>query len=154
MWPMIRYRCPTGDRGSPGRTYGNAVPNPRIRVCPTVVLAVLPPAPRNSFIFRRRGLIAPIGLSRPNGLTTNIRVHARQLAIQLDIQILRRYCRPLLRGLEQTHRSAVAHHVHRDARVGPWIMNSESWYNTNNIRLSTDFHPEEWRRNLAGDLKF
>jgi hypothetical protein len=33
-------------------------------------------------------------------------------------------------------------------------MNSESWYNTNNIRLSTDFHPEEWRRNLAGDLKF
>ena len=36
--PMILHRRPLADRGSPGRTNGNAVINPRIRVCSTVVL--------------------------------------------------------------------------------------------------------------------
>src|ERR1700735_2399238 len=35
---MILHRRPLADRGSPGRTNGNAVINPRIRVCSTVVL--------------------------------------------------------------------------------------------------------------------
>src|SRR5829696_7298414 len=39
------------DRGSPGRTHGNAVANPRIRVCSTVVLTALSPAPRNRSIL-------------------------------------------------------------------------------------------------------
>jgi len=38
------------DRGSPGRTHGNAVTNPRIRVCSTVVLTALSLAMRNCFI--------------------------------------------------------------------------------------------------------
>src|SRR3954467_4164449 len=39
-----RHRRPLADRGSPGRTHGNAVTNPRIRVCSTVLLTALPPA--------------------------------------------------------------------------------------------------------------
>ncbi len=35
---MVLHRRPLADRGSPGRTHGNAVTNPRIRVCSTVVL--------------------------------------------------------------------------------------------------------------------
>jgi putative transposase len=45
-------------------------------------------------------------------------VHARQLALEPNLQILRRHRRPLLRRLEQAHRSALAHHVHRTARMG------------------------------------
>src|SRR5229473_4079777 len=55
-------------------------------------------------------------------------VHARQLAIQSHLQILRRYRRSLLRFLEQAHRSAMAHHVHRLARLGSWVLVSEGWY--------------------------
>ena len=44
------HRRPLADRGSPGRTHGNAVTNPRIRVCSTVVLTALSPALRNGFI--------------------------------------------------------------------------------------------------------
>jgi hypothetical protein len=36
------HRCPLADRGSSRRTHGNAVTNPRIRVCLTVALTVLP----------------------------------------------------------------------------------------------------------------
>ena len=45
-----RHRRPLADRGSPGRTHGNAVTNPRIRVCSTVVLTALSPTLRNRFI--------------------------------------------------------------------------------------------------------
>src|SRR3954471_14386932 len=48
-----RHRRPLADRGSPGRTYGNAVTNPRIRVCSTVVLTALSPALRNRSILLR-----------------------------------------------------------------------------------------------------
>ena len=34
----------------------------------------------------------------------------------------------VLRGLEQTDRPALAHHVHRNARMGPPVLISESWY--------------------------
>src|SRR5262245_51683338 len=44
------HRRPLADRGSPGRTHGNAVTNPRIRVCSTVVLTALSLAMRNCFI--------------------------------------------------------------------------------------------------------
>ena len=50
VWPMSLRRRPLADRGSPGRTHGNAVTNPRIRVCSTVVLTALPPALRNRSI--------------------------------------------------------------------------------------------------------
>src|SRR3954454_25198986 len=69
-----RHRRPLADRGSPGRTHGNAVTNPRIRVCSTVVLTALPPAPRTRSILPK--LVPDNGMAnpRPTSLTTNIRV--------------------------------------------------------------------------------
>src|SRR5215208_8371569 len=96
-----RYRRPLADRGSPGRTHGNAVTNPRIRVCSTVVLTALPPAPRTRSSLPQpvpdNGIVHP----RPTSLTTNIRVHARELDLEPDLRLLRRHPRPLLRRLEQ-----------------------------------------------------
>jgi len=55
-------------------------------------------------------------------------IHARKLALEPDLQILRRHRRPLLRRLEQAHRSALADHVARTTRLGPWVLITESWY--------------------------
>src|SRR5262249_24161664 len=57
-------------------------------------------------------------------------VHARQLALQPHLQILRRYRRPLLCGMEQARRSALAHHVHRTAPMGPRVLINGIWYKT------------------------
>ena len=43
------------------------------------------------------------------------------------LHILQKHRRPLLLRLEQAHRSALAHHVHRNARLGPCVLISESW---------------------------
>src|SRR5271165_3924458 len=56
-------------------------------------------------------------------------VHARQLAVEPSLQILRRHRQPLLRRLEQARRSALENHLHRNARLGVWVLISESWYN-------------------------
>ena len=45
-------------------------------------------------------------------------VPARQLALEPRLQGLRQHRRPLLRGLEQAHGSAVAYLVNRMAEVG------------------------------------
>src|SRR3954470_12220819 len=55
-------------------------------------------------------------------------VHARQLAVEPCIQILYRYPRSLLLRMEQPHRSAMAHHVTRSARLGAPVSIIESWY--------------------------
>ena len=72
------HRRPLADRGSPGRTHGTAVTNPRIRVCSTVVLTALPPAPRTRSILPQpvpdNGMAHP----RPPSLTTNIREFLRE----------------------------------------------------------------------------
>jgi hypothetical protein len=51
---------------------------------------------------------------RPRG-REYLAIHARQLAVEPDLYILREHHRTLLPGLEQAHRSAMAHHVHRKA---------------------------------------
>src|SRR5215207_10915405 len=99
-----RHRRPLADRGSPGRTHGTAVTNPRIRVCSTVVLTALPPAPRTRSILPQPVPHNGIAHPRPTSLTTNIRVPARELALEPDLRFLRRHPRSLLRGLEQAHR--------------------------------------------------
>ena len=53
----------------------------------------------------------------------------RQLALQSHLQILRRSRRPLLCGMEQAHRSALAHHVHRVAPMGPRVLINGTRYN-------------------------
>src|SRR5262245_25798165 len=55
-------------------------------------------------------------------------VHARQLALQPHLQILRRSRRPLLCGMEQARRSALAHHVHRTAPMDPRVLINGIWY--------------------------
>jgi len=57
-------------------------------------------------------------------------VHARQLALQPHLQILRRSRRPLLCGMEQARRPALAHHVHRTAPMGPRVLINGIWYKT------------------------
>src|SRR3954466_15870312 len=103
VWPD-RHRRPLADRGSPGRTHGNAVTNPRIRVCSTVVLTALPPAPRTRSILLKpvpdNGMANP----RPTSLTTNIRVSARELVVEPRVCLLPRHRRSLLRRVEQAHR--------------------------------------------------
>src|SRR5262245_56705360 len=64
----------------------------------------------------------------------HLAVHASELVVKPDFQILRRYRRPLLLRLEHAHRSAVENHVHRAPRLGSsrslnWRIgiNSRSW---------------------------
>ena len=54
-------------------------------------------------------------------------VHARQLALEPHLQILRGHPRPLLLRLEQAHRSTLEDHVHRHTRMGLRSIN-ENWY--------------------------
>src|SRR5262245_44043174 len=50
------------------------------------------------------------------------RLGGRQLAFKPNLQIIRRSRRPLLRGLEQARRSALAHHVPRIAPMGARVL--------------------------------
>src|SRR3954452_19429998 len=125
-----RHRRPLADRGSPGRTHGTAVTNPRIRVCSTVVLTALPPAPRTRSILPQPVPDNGIAHPRPTSLTTNIRIHARKLDLEPDLHLLPRHPRSLLRSVEQAHRSALAHHVHRHARLGSPVLINGTWYKT------------------------
>src|SRR4051794_19734334 len=123
------HRRPLADRGSPGRTPGTAVTNPRIRVCSTVVLTALPPAPRT-----RSSLPQPVpdnGMAnpRPPSLTTNIRVSAPELVVEPRVRLLPQHRRSLLRRLEPPHRPALAHHVHRPPGLSQCMMISAGWYN-------------------------
>jgi hypothetical protein len=34
----------------------------------------------------------------------------------------------LLRSLEQARRPALAHHLHRSAPMGAWVLINETWY--------------------------
>src|SRR5262249_9000401 len=55
-------------------------------------------------------------------------VHARQLALEPSLQILRRSRRPLLQRLEQAGRSALAHYVHWTAPMGARVLIKGNWY--------------------------
>src|SRR6516164_3072337 len=48
----------------------------------------------------------------------HLAVHASELVVKPDFQILRRYRRPLLLCLEHTHRPALEDYVHRATRLG------------------------------------
>src|SRR3954464_3417724 len=58
----------------------------------------------------------------------HLAVHAGELDLQPDLRLLQRHPRPLLRGVEQAHRSALAHHVHRTARLGSPVLINGTWY--------------------------
>src|SRR6516164_2602233 len=48
----------------------------------------------------------------------HLAVHAPELVVKPDLQILRRYRRPLLLRLEHTHRPTLEGYVHRATRLG------------------------------------
>src|SRR2546429_911299 len=48
----------------------------------------------------------------------HLAVHASELVVKPDLQILRRYRRSLLLRLEHTHRPTLEDHVHRATRLG------------------------------------
>src|SRR5262244_3246361 len=48
----------------------------------------------------------------------HLAVHASELVVKPDCQILRRYRRPLLLRLEHTHRPTLEDYVHRATRLG------------------------------------
>ena len=82
-------------------------------------------APRRAAKHHHHRLAAEIPRAQPGG--KRLAVHARQLALQPRLQILRRSRRPLLRGMEQARRSALAHHVHRIAPMGARVLINETW---------------------------
>src|SRR5712672_1876626 len=65
----------------------------------------------------------------------HLAVHARQLALEPHLQILRRYRRSLLLRLEYPRRPALENHVHRITPVGSWVLINEMWYYIPNPNL-------------------
>ena len=60
-------------------------------------------------------------------------VHARQLALEPHLGVLRRHRRSMLPRLEPARRSTVAHHDTRTAAMGPWVLSITNWYQPANI---------------------
>src|SRR5262249_48780926 len=80
-----------------------------------------------------------------------VAVHARQLAFEPDLQIIRRSRRPLLRGLEQARRPALAHHVYRIASMGARVLINGTRYNSNKILPTGDTQVDS--RTLAASAR-
>jgi len=79
-------------------------------------------------------------------VTEYLAVHARQLALEPRLHILRQHRRPLRLGLEQAGRPAVAHHVHRATQMGTWVMSNAGWYE---IKLRA---PGKWVASIKDPL--
>ena len=85
------------------------------------------PAPRSSRLAWRQNsqgaeqhhaYAAAAARARTQWPGKHLAVHAAELALKSDLQILRRYRRSLLLRLEHPHRSALENHVHRTPRLG------------------------------------
>ena len=83
-------------------------------------------APRRAAQHHHHRPAAEMPRTQPRG--KRLAVHARQLALQPRLQILRRSRRSLLRRLEQARRPALADHVHRIARMGARVLINGTWY--------------------------
>src|SRR5215813_10525336 len=60
----------------------------------------------------------PAARTRTQRSRKHLAVHASELVVKPDFQILRRYRRPLLLRLEHTYRPALEDYVHRATRLG------------------------------------
>src|SRR5215831_15441530 len=61
---------------------------------------------------------AAVARTRTQRSGKHLAVHASELVVKPDFQILRRYRRPLLLRLEHTHRPTLEDYVHRATRLG------------------------------------
>ena len=75
----------------------------------------------------RPGAAATIARVEPGGEC--LAIHARQLVVEPDLQILRRHRRAVLPSLEQPHRPTMEDHVPRHAQMGAWVLINDRWYN-------------------------
>jgi hypothetical protein len=82
----------------------------------------------------RNALCSPVSLPGAPGDELSMRpsgplaVHAAELALESGVQIIRRYCRPLLLCLKHAHRSALEG-VPSPAAIGQaWVIQCEDWY--------------------------
>src|SRR5262249_495234 len=91
-------------------------------VPPNITLIALPPTSPNPHPW------AADKMARAQSGRKCLAVHARQLALEPRLQILRRSRRPLLQRLEQARRPALAHHVHRTAPMGARVLINGNWY--------------------------
>ena len=74
----------------------------------------------------RPGAAATIARVEPGGEC--LAIHARQLVVEPDLQILRRHRRAVLPSLEQPHRPTMEDHVPRHAQMGAWVLINDRWY--------------------------
>src|SRR5262245_17730135 len=107
-----RNRCARCPRHPPGRSSRLALVH----------------APPRAGQYHHHSAAAEVPRAQPG--RERLAVHARQLALQPHLQILRRSRRPLLCGMEQARRSALAHHVQRTAPMGPRVLINGIWYKT------------------------
>ena len=121
VWPMILHRRPLADRGSPGRTNGNAVINPRIRVCSTVVLRSCL-QPRATALWCLRSVSVNGGMPAPSVIDNEHQSSCVTTGCPIACSTTPLSDRPLLRCLEQAGSSALDHHVHRLARLGASVL--------------------------------
>jgi transposase len=75
-------------------------------------------------------------MSRAEPAGERVGVHARQLALEPGVHLLRQPGRPLLRRLDQARRSALEDHVTRPARLGAPALIRESWYNLHYLAIN------------------
>ncbi len=57
----------------------------------------------------------------------HLAVHAEQLALKQDLQILQRHRRPLLLRLEPAYQPALEDHVYWTPSLGSWALVSKHW---------------------------
>src|SRR5262249_29628590 len=97
-------------------------------------LALVHPPPRAGQ-YHHHSAAAEVPRAQPG--RERLAVHARQLALQPHLQILRRSRRPLLCGMEQARRSALAHHARGTATTGPRVLINCIWYSAAFSALSS-----------------
>lgn len=98
-------------------------------VPPNITLMPLPP---------RCPELNPAEMPRAQSRRERVAVHARQLAVEPHLRVLRRHRRPLLPRLEQARRSTLAHHVHGPATMGSWVLINARWYNLRSSKLAIE----------------
>src|SRR5947209_20019467 len=73
----------------------------------------------------------------------HLAVHASELVVKPDFQILRRYRQPLLLRLEHTHRPTLEDYVHRATRLG----------SSRSLNLRIGISPCHRKHNLPDQLR-
>ena len=86
----------------------------------------------------RPGAAATIARVEPGGEC--LAIHARQLVVEPDLQILRRHRRAVLPSLEQPHRPTMEDHVPRHAQMGAWVLINDRWYYLDALALIERLH--------------